>query len=95
MTICATFMASMRPALRAPTWDNVGVQYGLRSLQGGNITINEFLHLNWNIGGWKHPSAMVQEGFPFFGTSDGRNPEGAHVPGYFDPWSRQQHDPEC
>ena len=38
------------------TWDNVGVQYGLRSLKEGKITPAEFLHLNWNVGGWKQPS---------------------------------------
>jgi Tannase-like family of unknown function (DUF6351) len=72
-----------------PTWDNVGVQYGLRSLQDGSITFNEFLHLNWNIGGWKHPSDMVQEGFPFFGTSTSEIQKALSVPGYFDPWSRR------
>jgi hypothetical protein len=72
-----------------PTWDNVGVQYGLRSLQEGKITLDEFLHLNWNIGGWKHPSAMVQEGFPFFGTSATEINKALTVPGYFDPWSRR------
>lgn len=72
-----------------PTWDNVGVQYGLRSLQEGKITFEEFLHLNWNIGGWKHPSDMVQEGFPFFGTSAEEIDKALTVPGYFDPWSRR------
>ncbi len=72
-----------------PTWDNVGVQYGLRSLQEGNLTFNEFLHLNWNIGGWKQPSEMVQEGFPFFGTSQSEISKALSEPGYFDPWSRR------
>jgi hypothetical protein len=63
-----------------PTWDNVGVQYGLQSLRSGRITPAEFLHLNWNIGGWKHPSSMVQEGFPFLGSFS---------PATFDPWSRR------
>jgi hypothetical protein len=72
-----------------PTWDNVGVQYGLRSLQEGKITFEEFLHLNWNIGGWKQPSEMVQEGFPFFGTSAAEINKALTVPGYFDPWSRR------
>ena len=70
-----------------PTWDNVGVQYGLRALQDGNITMEEFVHLNWNIGGWKQPSEMVQEGFPFFGTSAAEINKALTVPGYFDPWS--------
>jgi hypothetical protein len=72
-----------------PTWDNVGVQYGLRSLQEGKITLEEFLHLNWNVGGWKQPSEMVQEGFPFFGTSAAEINKALTQPGYFDPWSRR------
>ena len=72
-----------------PTWDNVGVQYGLRSLQAGSITFNEFLDVNWKIGGWKHPSDMIQEGFPFFGTSTAEIQKALSVPGYFDPWSRR------
>jgi hypothetical protein len=66
-----------------PTWDNVGVMYGLQSLKAGRITGEEFTHLNFNVGGWKHPSQMVQEGFPFLGTL-------ADVfadPTTFDPWS--------
>ncbi len=70
-----------------PTWDNVGVQYGLKSLRAGLITPAEFLHLNFNIGGWKHPSQMVQEGFPFFGTSASEVNKALTIPGYFDPWS--------
>jgi hypothetical protein len=70
-----------------PTWDNVGVQYGLKSLKAGHITPAEFLHLNWNIGGWKHPSQMVQETFPFFGTSTAEINKALTIPGYFDPWS--------
>ncbi len=72
-----------------PTWDNVGVMYGLSSLKAGKITAAEFLHLNWHIGGWKHPSEMVQEGFPFFGTSSAEVNKALTVPGYFDPWSRR------
>lgn len=69
------------------TWDNVGVQYGLASLKDGSITPAEFLNLNWNIGGWKHPSDMVQETFPFFGTSAAEINRALTIPGYFDPWS--------
>lgn len=61
-------------------FDNVGVQYGLQALVEGNITKDEFLHLNTHIGGWKHPSDMVQEGAPFL------PPE---TPANFDPWSRR------
>ncbi|HEX2541449.1 MAG TPA: DUF6351 family protein [Caldimonas sp.] len=68
-----------------PTWDNVGVQYGLESLKDGRITGAEFVDLNFRIGGWKHPSQMVQEGFPYIGTQ-------ADVladPSKFDLWSRR------
>ncbi|KAA1191852.1 hypothetical protein F0M18_09990 [Pseudohalioglobus sediminis] len=47
-------------------WDNVGVQYGLQALRDGNITAEEFLDLNFNIGSWKPEAEMVQEGCPFF-----------------------------
>ncbi len=43
------------------TYDNVGVQYGLQALQQGRINIEEFLHLNYNIGGWKPAAAMQPE----------------------------------
>jgi hypothetical protein len=69
------------------TWDNVGVQYGLALLKNGNITPTECLNLNWNIGGWKHPSDMVQATFPFFGTSAAEINKALTIPGYFDPWS--------
>lgn len=72
-----------------PTWDNVGVQYGLQSLKAGRITPAEFLHLNWHVGGWKHPSQMVQETFPFFGTGAAEVQKAMTIPGYFDPWSRK------
>ena len=44
------------------TWDNVGVQYGLVSLQKGDITKEEFFDLNERIGGWKQPHEF---GTPF------------------------------
>jgi len=68
-----------------PTWDNVGVQYGLKSMKEGKITPEEFLDVNFKVGGWKHPRDMVQEGFPFLGSQ-------ADVladPSKFDPWSRR------
>ncbi|MDO6443356.1 DUF6351 family protein [Marinobacter sp. 2_MG-2023] len=60
-------------------YDNVGVQYGLGALLDGNISTSEFLKLNAQIGGWKQPSEMVQEGFPFVGSTVS--------PASFDPWS--------
>ncbi len=71
------------------TWDNVGVQYGLRALRDGHISASEFIHLNWHVGGWKHPSDMVQEGFPFFGIGAAEVQKALTIPGYFDPWSRR------
>jgi len=59
-------------------WDNAGVQYGLQSLLDGEISAEEFLHLNAYVGGWKHPADFVQEGFPFLGEPTPEN---------FDPWS--------
>jgi len=47
------------------TWDNVGVQYGLRALVAGEISTDEFLDLNANVGSWKNEPDMVQEGCPF------------------------------
>jgi hypothetical protein len=61
-------------------WDNVGVQYGLQSVASGQITPDEFLKLNANIGGWKPPTEMVQEGSPFF-------PPGVIDLSNWDPWS--------
>ena len=68
-----------------PTWDNVGVQYGLQSMKEDKITPAEFLDLNFKIGGWKHPSQMVQEGFPYLGTEADVMAD----PTKFDPWSRR------
>ncbi len=45
------------------TYDNVGVQYGLAALTSGQITIEEFLNLNDNIGGWLAPVDMSRERF--------------------------------
>ncbi|MGH2577991.1 MAG: DUF6351 family protein, partial [Actinomycetota bacterium] len=65
------------------TWDNVGVQYGLKALKDGNITPAEFLNLNARIGSWKDPADMVQEAFPFPAPPPPMPPA---TPG-FDPWS--------
>lgn len=62
------------------TYDNVGVQYGLKALKNGDITVDEFLLINAHVGGWKKPSEMVPEGFPF----------GPFAPDNIDPWSARQ-----
>ena len=64
-------------------YDNVGVQYGLKALVDSNITKAEFLKLNAEIGGWKQPSEMEQEGFPFLGSLE----DVMANPSLFDPWS--------
>ncbi|KZN35283.1 hypothetical protein N480_19760 [Pseudoalteromonas luteoviolacea S2607] len=43
------------------TWDNIGVQYGLNALKNKQISIEEFLHINANIGSWKPQAQMQQE----------------------------------
>ena len=45
------------------TYDNVGVQYGLKALKHGRITIEEFLNLNDKIGGWLPSAEMQRERF--------------------------------
>lgn len=60
------------------TWDNVGVQYGLAALVGGQLTPAEFLDLNATVGGWKDPAEAVQEGCPFVAAA---------CPGDVDVWS--------
>jgi uncharacterized tannase-like protein DUF6351 len=60
------------------TWDNVGVQYGLKALVDGDLTPAEFLDLNATVGGWKDSSQDVQEGCPFIQTA---------CPADIDPWS--------
>ena len=65
------------------TWDNIGVQYGLKALRDGNITSAEFLNLNARVGSWKHPKDMVQEAFPFPSPPPPMPPATSG----FDPWS--------
>jgi hypothetical protein len=43
------------------TWDNEGVQYGLKALVDGEISIDNFLKINAAIGGWKAPQNQSQE----------------------------------
>ena len=69
------------------TYDNVGVQYGLKALKDGNITPAEFLNVNARVGSWKEAKDMVQEAFPFPAPPPPMPPQ---RPG-FDPWSAAQH----
>ena len=74
------------------TYDNVGVQYGLKALKDGNITPAEFLNVNARVGSWKEAKDMVQEAFPFPSPPPPMPPQ---RPG-FDPWSaaNQQLSPD-
>ncbi len=70
------------------TWDNVGVQYGLQALHDGNITAEEFIDLNWNVGSWKDEADMVQEGCPYISERClALNFEDTLYPDQIDPWS--------
>ncbi|MFC4113451.1 DUF6351 family protein [Nonomuraea zeae] len=60
------------------TWDNVGVQYGLKALTDGVLTPAEFLDVNAKAGSWKEAADMIQEGCPFVPSA---------CPADFDPWS--------
>lgn len=44
-------------------WGNDGVQYGLRSLRNGELSVAEFIALNQRIGGWKQPGDMSNDRF--------------------------------
>ena len=43
------------------TFDNVGVQYGLAALQHGDITLDEFLDLNQDVGGFNDDGTAVAQ----------------------------------
>jgi len=43
------------------TWGNEGVQYGLMALRRGDISIEEFIHLNQYIGSWVPQDKMREE----------------------------------
>ena len=53
--------------LNAPSlWDNQGVQYGLKGLKQGQLSPEEFIHLNYHIGGWKPQAKQQPEQLLFF-----------------------------
>lgn len=75
------------------TWDNVGVQYGLRAMVDGDIDVDTFLEVNAQAGSWKQEPDMVQEGCPFISQlCDSIDPSVTPpIPGVYpeqiDPWS--------
>jgi hypothetical protein len=46
-------------------WDNVGVQYGLRATAAGDLTPEQFLDVNAQVGSWQETPDMVHEVVPF------------------------------
>ncbi len=40
--------------------DNTGVQYGLRALIDGTITVDQFLHINGNVGGYDRDARFTE-----------------------------------
>ena len=70
------------------TWDNVGVQYGLKALVDEKITPAEFIDLNFNIGSWKQEADMIQEGCPYISELCALiDPTMNLYPDQIDPWS--------
>lgn len=61
------------------SWDNVGVQYGLRALLSGAIDQQEFLEINACVGGWKAPQDMAIGSYPWRFDAD---------PSIVDPWDK-------
>ncbi|MFT4925286.1 MAG: hypothetical protein ACI8WB_001378 [Phenylobacterium sp.] len=47
------------------TWDNEGVQYGLRAFANNKLSEAEFIRLNQNVGSWKSQEKMQEEDFFF------------------------------
>jgi hypothetical protein len=74
-------------------WDNVGVQYGLRALQRGDLDPERFLDVNARVGSWKEQQDMVQEAAPFVGVDGGSFSPERDIPAIiqglldWDPWS--------
>src|SRR5918992_529513 len=76
-TVRGGYWEGLRPG-QGRTWDNVGVQYGLRAVRDGRLSPARFLDLNARVGGWRPPADMRAEGCPYV------PPGCAHDP---DPWS--------
>ncbi len=64
-----------------PTWDNVGVQYGLAALVANEISVEEFLDINQKIGAWKPQQVMAAE--------DLHTPFGRKIPIWLSLWGNQ------
>jgi hypothetical protein len=60
-TAVATFGRDPATGFARRTLDNVGVQYGLRALNAGTITVGDFIHLNASIGGYDNDGHLRPE----------------------------------
>jgi hypothetical protein len=60
-TAVTTFGRDPATGFARRTLDNVGVQYGLRALNAGTITVGDFIHLNANIGGYDNDGHLRPE----------------------------------
>lgn len=65
------------------TWDNRGVQYGLEALKNAQLSVEDFLHINATVGGWKPPAEMRPERLWFL-AKDWFSAD-------FSAWSEQNH----
>jgi len=70
------------------TWDNVGVQYGLKALRNKSLSVDEFLELNACVGSWKPLKQQRMGNFPWDQEADKSKP---------DPWDQanMQLAPNC
>lgn len=65
-----------RHGIAPNTWDNVGVQYGLKSLQHGVISKEDFFWMNEVIGGWAPPHEMTTASLPYDAENQRRGEPG-------------------
>lgn len=65
------------------TWDNRGVQYGLEALKRSELDVEDFLHINATVGGWRSPNDMRPERLWFL-AKDWFSAD-------FSAWSEQNH----
>lgn len=61
-----TIYGSSEDGFAHRTYDNAGVQYGLRALRSGDISVDMFLDINAKVGGWKAPKDMKREYAPYY-----------------------------
>ncbi len=75
-TTCATFTASIGTASPPTRGTTSGVQYGLKSLQHGVISKEDFFWMNEVIGGWAPPHEMTTASLPYDAENQRRGEPG-------------------